>query len=134
MAATLKVYANALKQALGGNINFPSGTVKMMLATSSYTPSQSAHVFKSDVTNEVAAGGGYTAGGIALTGKTLSVSGLTLTIDADDVVWSSSTITARYGIVYLSTGTDSTSPLICYIDFGADTTDTSGTFTVTFNA
>ncbi|WP_203231419.1 hypothetical protein [Nocardioides caldifontis] len=46
--------------------------------------------------------------------------------------WSSSTITARYAVIYVSTGTSSTSPLLCYVDFGQDVSTTDGTFQITW--
>jgi hypothetical protein len=50
-------------------------------------------------------------------------------------VWTSSTITARYAVVYDSTpGTDATRPLICYIDFGADVISSGGSFTIAWDA
>lgn len=54
--------------------------------------------------------------------------------DAADPSWASSTITARYGVLYKSTGTGSTSPLIGYWDFGGNITSTNGTFTVVISA
>ena len=46
-------------------------------------------------------------------------------------VWSGPvTLTARYGIIYKDTGTDSTSLLIAYLDFGSDQVATAGSFTI----
>ncbi|NIU50077.1 MAG: hypothetical protein GWN74_13570 [Thermoplasmata archaeon] len=56
-----------------------------------------------------------------------------VTLDAANVSWTSSTITARYAIIYKDTGTASTSPLIGFIDFGQDESTTNGTFQVTFD-
>ncbi len=54
-----------------------------------------------------------------------------LQIDAADPSWSSATISGiRYAVIYKSTGTGSTSPLLWLIDFGADQAVTNGTFTV----
>ncbi|MFC9766736.1 hypothetical protein ACFVJ2_33630, partial [Rhodococcus jostii] len=56
-------------------------------------------------------------------------------LDAADSSWTTSTITARYAIIYNSTpGTDATRPLIAYVDFGADVSTTAGTFTITWDA
>lgn len=55
-------------------------------------------------------------------------------VDAADVTWPSSTITARKAVGYRSTGTDSTSPLFFLQDFGADVSTTAGTFQVTWHA
>lgn len=47
------------------------------------------------------------------------------------VQWTSSTITARYGIIYKDTGTPSTSYLLAQIDFGQDESSSNGNFTIT---
>lgn len=136
MAVSAKLYGLALKSMAEGKMVLDSDTLKVMLCTSTYTPNQDTHQFKSDVTNEVA-GTGYTAGGATLTSVTLTYTGATnvLDLDAADTSWASSTITARYAVVYDSTpATDATRPLICYVDFGADVTSTSGTFTITWDA
>ena len=136
-------FGQALMQGVGSglaggtpNIDYLSDSMKVMLCTSSYTPNQDSHVFKSDVTNEVT-GTGYTAGGVALTTKTLTYTGGTNTIafDADDVTWASSTITARYAVIYDATpGTDATRPLLAYVDFGADQSSSGSTFTIQWDA
>lgn len=142
-AVTAKWYGQAIMQAFGSgssgnapNIDFLSDTIKTMLTTSSYTPDQDAHVFKSDVTNEVS-GTNYSAGGTTLTTKTLGYTSGTNVIkfDSDDASWASSTITARIAVIYDSTpGTDATRPLMIYVDFGADVSTTNGTFTIVFDS
>ena len=130
MAVSSHLYGLALKSFATAAVNYTGGTVKAMLCTSSYVPDQDAHQFKSDVTGEVT-GTGYTAGGAALTTKTLTYDAPsnTLTLDADDVTWAAATITARYLVFYVDTGTASTSPLISYVDFGADVTSAGAAFT-----
>lgn len=88
-----------------------------------------------DVTNEVT-GSGYTAGGATLASKTTTVDNTDneAVFDAADVTWSSSSITARGAVVYKDTGTASTSPLMCYFDFGSDQTSSSGDFKITWNS
>jgi hypothetical protein len=56
-----------------------------------------------------------------------------LAVDAADVSWASSTITARYGVVYKDSGTDGTSPLLYLVDFGADFSSSNGTFQITWH-
>lgn len=52
-----------------------------------------------------------------------------------NVSWASSTITARYAVIYDGTpGSDATRPLIGYLDFGADQSTTNGTFQITWDA
>ncbi|MFD7045372.1 hypothetical protein [Rhodococcus jostii] len=136
MAVTAKLYGLALKSVFDKEIDWNTDTIKVMLATSSYTPDQDTHQYKSSVTNEVT-GTGYTAGGATLASATTSyTTGTnTLVLDAADSSWTTSTITARYAIIYNSTpGTDATRPLIAYVDFGADVSTTAGTFTITWDA
>jgi hypothetical protein len=55
-----------------------------------------------------------------------------LVIDSADISWVSSTITARWGVVYKSTGTGATSPLLALIDFDtAGVSTTNGTLLIT---
>jgi hypothetical protein len=136
MAVSAKVYGLFLKSLANKEIDLDSDTLKVMLCTSSYTPNQDTHQYKSSVTNEVT-GTGYTAGGATLGSVTVNydTASNTLTLDAADTSWSSSTITARYAVVYDSTpATDATRPLICYVDFGADVVSSGGTFSITWDS
>ena len=59
----------------------------------------------------------------------------TIVLDADDQTWTSSTITARYAVVYDATpATNATKPLIGYVDFGSDQSSSNGNFTITWDA
>lgn len=137
MAVTAFLYGVPVKNQYDGTavIDFNTDTIKCALATSTYTPSQDTHDFFNDITNEVS-GTGYTAGGVTLTTPTITYTTGTnvIALDADDVSWTSASFTARYAIVYKSTGTASTSPLLLYVDFGADQTVSSGTFTIQWAA
>lgn len=55
-------------------------------------------------------------------------------LDAADTTWTTSTITARYAVIYESTGTASTSALLGYVDFDGDKISSAGTFTITWHA
>lgn len=108
--------------------------IKVMLLTSSASPDQETWEDKADVTNEVS-GTGYTSGGAELTNKSISESTKVTTFDADDVTWSSSTITARYAVIYDDTPTyDTDKKLIAYIDFGEDKSSENGDFTLQWDA
>ena len=122
-------FLNALNNTLA--LDLDNDTLKIMLVTSAYTPDFGTHDFKADVTNEVV-GTGYTAGGETLTSVTLTQSAGTITFDAADVTWTSSTITARAAVIYDDTIVND--PLICYIDFGSDQSSSSGDFQIAFNA
>lgn len=143
MAVSGKVYANAVLGQWGGagdgtsqaarRVDWLSDTIKVALCTSTYTPSQTTHAYFSSITNEVS-GTGYTAGGATLGSKTATKSSLTVSLDAADASWTTATITARYAVIYKDTGTGSTSPVLGYVDFGADQTSTAGTFTITWDS
>lgn len=138
MAVTTKWYGLGLKSLQMGNIAWKASggdTIKVALCTSSYTPNQDTHDFFDDIDNEVE-GTGYTAGGATLTlsDPTYTADGNISAIDAADVEWTGSSITARYAIIYKSTGTAGTSPLIAYMDFGEDKTSVTGTFKLQWDA
>lgn len=135
MAVTAKWYGQALVSAFNKEVDLDTDTLKVMLCTSSYIPDQDAHRYKSSVTNEVV-GTGYTATGQTLAGVTVTynASTNTTTMTANTSTWPSSTITARYAVIYDSTpATDATRPLLCYVDFGADVVSASGAFTITWD-
>lgn len=129
------IYNSFKKKIMDGSIDLDTDTIKVALVTSSYTPDQDTHDFFDDITNEVS-GTGYTAGGATLASVTVTADNTDNegVFDAADVTWSSSTITARGAVIYKSTGTASTSPLIAYIDFGADKSSSNGNFTIQWNS
>ena len=135
-----KFFEAALKSALA-DLSSAGVTVRVALVTSSYdmatatTGGADAHNFYSNLTNEVT-GTGYTAGGAALASKTVTkdTTNDRGTFDAADLTWTTATVTARGCVLYVDTGTPSTSPLICYIDFGADKTTTAADFTIQWSA
>lgn len=136
MAVTAKNYGNFLLKALNKEIDWDTDTIKVALCTSAYVPNQDTHIYFSAITNEVT-GTGYTTGGATLGTKTITYdAGTNVTkLDAADVIWADSTITARYAIIYDDTpATAATKPLIAYIDFGADVISSAGTFTITWDA
>lgn len=132
MAVTSKMYGPALQSLVAGEINFAGSTVKAMLCTSTYTPNQDTHRYKSSVTNETT-GTGYTAGGVTLASKVVSYDSAsnTLSLDANDPTWPGATFSFRYLVFYVDTGTASTSPLLSYVDFETTQSVTAATFTYT---
>ena len=133
-----KLYGQFLGQALNKEIDWDTDTIKVALLTNSYTPDQDAHNYFDDVaTYEVSGATGYTAGGATLANKTNTYTGASnvIVLDADDVTWSTSTITARYAVIYdASPSTNATKPLIGYVDFGSDQSSSNGNFTITWDA
>lgn len=135
MAVTALLYGKAFLSLTNAEVDLISDTIKCALTTSSYTPDQDAHDYFNDVTNEVT-GTGYTAGGATLANKTVTYTSGTnvFKFTADPAAWTSSTITARRAVIYKDTGTASTSPLIAYVDFGADVSTAAQTFQITWHA
>lgn len=132
-----KMYGNFLLKALNKEVDFDTDTIKVALVSSSYTPNQDSHDYWDDVSSNEVSGTGYTAGGATLTSKTATYdSGSNVVIlDAADTTWASSTITARYAVVYSDAGaTSAQKVLIGYVDFGSDQSSTNGNFTVTWDA
>jgi len=132
-----KLYGQFLSLALDKKIDWDSDTIKVALLTNSYTPDQDAHNYYDDVVANEVTGTGYTAGGNTLANKTNSYNSATnvITLDADDTTWSSSTITARYAVVYDATpALNADKPLIGYVDFGSDQSSSNGNFTITWDA
>lgn len=134
--ATTKTYGSLIAKAFNKEVDFDSDTIKVALLSSSYTPNQDTDDYWNDISAYEVTGTGYTAGGATLANKSVSyTSGTNVTkFDADDVSWTSSTITARYAVVYVATGTASTSVLIGYVDFGSNQSSSSGTFSIVWDA
>src|SRR6056300_330394 len=89
-------------------------------ATTSYTTSQ-----------EVSASGQYTAGGGALVNAGTSITAGVARVDFNNLSFTGVTLTARGALIY---NTSLTNAAVAVLDFGADKTATSGTFTIQFPA
>lgn len=138
MAAQTKVYGNTQKH-LDQDVDWVADTIKVSLHTSAYVPNQATDEFFSTVTNELATANGYTAGGLALASKAVTVTSLTTAYKAAASSWTASggPITARYAVVRKDTGTATTSPVLayCLLDTTpADVSATSAAFTVTWDS
>lgn len=129
------IYNSAKGKLMDGSIDLDTDTINIALVTSSYTPNQDTHEDFDDITNEVT-DTGYTAGGATLSNVSISINTTDnrAELDADDVTWSDSSITARGAVIYKDTGTAGTSWLICYLDFTSDYTSTNSDFTITWGA
>lgn len=132
-----KIYGSFLGKALNKEVDWDSDTIKVALLSSSYTPNQDAHDYYDDVSGSEVSGTGYTAGGATLTSKTITYDGANnvTVLDAADVTWAASSITARYAVVYDDSGaTAGQKALLGYVDFGSDQSSTSGNFTITWDS
>jgi hypothetical protein len=136
--ATTKVYGLAQKHFANSDINWGTDTIKVALCTSTYVPNQDTDEFFSAVTNELSATGNYTSGGATLAGcaKSYAAASNQENLTASNLTFSALTPSSAFqiAVVYKSTGTASTSPLICWIDFGAAQNPGGSDFTLTWAA
>lgn len=123
-------------EALKGSIDLSSDTIKVMLMSSAYTPNISTDLFVSNISAYQITAPGYTAGGKTIANAIVIQDNADNdgVFDGDDVTWPNSSITARYAVVYKDSGIPGTSPLISFIDFGADRSSLNEAFTISWNA
>ena len=107
-------------------------TVKVALV-SGYTPDIDNDSTYADITGEVIGSTGYTTGGETLTNLSLTQDNTDNegVWDADDVTWTTSTITASAAVIYDTTYSNQ---LICFIDFGSSKSSSSSNFTIQWNS
>lgn len=145
MAVTGYWYPYAFKQ-MGsgtGKMDFVADSASMkcaLMATDFTGANQSLSVadFWSDVSAyEQTSTSGYTAGGktVGTTAITPgSTSNKTVKYSASSsVVWTTATLTARGAVVYKAVAAASDSPVMFFLDFGADVPANSGDFTITWH-
>jgi len=133
MAITTNAICNTFKKELleaTHNFSNPGGnTFKLAMYTNSATLGKSTTSFTTG--NEVTSPSGYTSGGKALVNTGTSVASDTAITDFSDLSFTGVTITARGAMIY---NTTDSKKAVCILDFGADKTATSGTFTIQFPA
>ena len=107
-------------------LDLENDVIKVALMTSSYTPDKDTNTF--DNTYEVS-GSGYIAGGATLASKIVTQDDTDDSAywDAEDVIWASSTITARYAVLYDATVSDT---IIGVVDFGENKSTTGEDFLI----
>lgn len=128
-----KLIEDALENTAAIDLN--ADTMKCALFTDSITgtfnfDTNTAYNVSPWNANEVS-GTGYTAGGATLATPGVAISSGVLAFDAADASWTTSTITARGGLVYDDTTADAA---LAAVNFGADFSSTAGTFTVQWHA
>ena len=122
-------FKQELMEAVHNFKNSGGSTFRLALYTNSATFTAATTAYTSS--NEVS-GTGYTAKGNSLTRVDPTTSSTTAYTDFADTTWSSSSITARGGLLFNDSA--SGDPSVIILDFGADKTSSSGDFTVAFPA
>lgn len=125
-------YSNFKSGLMTEQHNLTSDTLKVALVSGTYTPTHSHTSYTSNVASHEVAGSGYTVGGVALTSKVLVGGDNYFYLDADNVSWNPSTITASGAVVY--NDTHASKALIAYIDLGQNRSSTNGNFQLTWSA
>lgn len=141
-AGTFTVLDRAKLKMVNGTVNLGSDTFKAALAAASWTPTSayagtSTDARYADLGADEISGTGYTATGQALTSVSLTRSAGVVTFTSAAPSWATSTITAKWLVVYDNTSTNK--DIIGYMDLntasGSSTVSTtSGTLTVNPNA
>ena len=116
------------QQMLQAGQNLATDTLYIALYTAFSTIGPNTTVYTTD--NEIT-GTGYTAGGIQLTGVTISTStdGVVY-VDFANAVWPNSQLTARGALIYNVTQSNAS---VAVLDFGSDKTMTNFTITMPAN-
>lgn len=116
------VYNSALLDIATGIIDLDTDTFYILLASTAYIPDRDTHAFRSDITGELPATGGYVIGGFALTGVAVAQDnpGDRVVMDANDWVQALTITGARWGVMYKSRGGAATADeLVKVFDFGS---------------
>ena len=132
MAITQAVCNSFKAELLGGVHDFDSGNAQVFkLALYTSAANLSAATTAYTATGEVANTGQYVATGSALQSKQVSLDTATAIVTFADLSFTGVTLTARGAVIYNSSASNAA---VCVLDFGADKTATSGTFTIQFPA
>ena len=111
---------------------YSSNSASLSKSTTAYTAPADATADPTNTYEVTQTSSGYTAGGKSLTPSADPVlSGDTACVKFNDISWTSASFTARGCLIYNSSQSNKA---VCAINFGADKTVTSGTFTIQFPA
>ena len=132
MAITQAVCNTFKSELLGAVHDFDSGSGQVFkLALYTSAANLSAATTNYVVSGQVADTGTYVAGGGALQNQQVSLDTSVGIVTFADLSFTGVTLTARGALIY---NTSASNKAVCVLDFGADKTATSGTFTIQFPA
>lgn len=131
-------FSNLARVLATAGVNFESDTFKVMIVNAVPSESQlDTWVSRADVTSEIAATGGYSAGGFPVTvtlGTLDAVNDrVSVTVAAADPVYATSTISGVGCVLYKSTGTAASDLLIGFVDWLGTVSSIDGPFRVVFS-
>lgn len=126
MSSILQTQTTSFKQELYQGIHdLTTDNIYIALYTASANLNEATTTYSAS--NEVS-GGGYVAGGVQMSGITISASGFTAYVDFDNVIFNAA-VTARCALIYNASKANRS---IAVLDFGSD--KTSANFTITMPA
>jgi hypothetical protein len=135
------VVVNSFKSgSLKGEFNLPSDTLKTALLKPTFftsSPYSAANrcadlsAYSSISATYEVTGTGYTNGGLTLSGVSVTHNNTTdkAIFDANDLRWSSSTLTSRGCVIYKNNNR-----IVCVVDFGSNKISTNGNFDINWNS
>lgn len=139
MAVTAAWFGRASLHLVSGDIDYDAHDIKVMLLQPGYVFDQDAHEDYADVVaQEVPAGNGYTAGGLALGTKSVTYDAPSnrTRMFAANAVWTpgnGESLSAAHAIIYKDSGTDADSWLLGYVNFGATITAVGAPLTINWD-
>lgn len=127
MSATCSPYPLTYRHLGRARVDLLTADLRLALVTSAYSPAPGDEWF-SDAQAAETSGPGYTAGGQALDNVEFDfdTEAGRAVLTCDPVTFDEPAFTARYGVIYAATGDPGTSPLLAYLDPGADLTADGG--------
>ena len=138
------VYNNFKEGLLVGSFNLQgTPTIRVLLATNSYTPDIDAHIYRSSISGTLeVVGTNYTSGGVALSSPNVQQddTGNAGALYGTNILWTPITASSiAYAVCYGSSGNGAASdPLYFALDLGTDSSTanfwavTGGTFLISF--
>lgn len=128
-------YAKGLQDALEaitGVAAAPTGTLKGAFMETSYTQDNETHQFWSDISASIASG--TTVRTISGASVNIDTANDRVEIDFTDVTEDPVTASTNQFVLYMDTGSDATSPLICCASMSSTLTPVSDSLTLVVNA
>jgi len=127
MSSIVQTQTTSFKQELYQAIhNLSTDTLKIALYTANADLNAATTVY---TTSSEVTGGGYVAGGVVLTGVTISSDGYTAYVNFNNAAFSAS-VTARCALIYNASKANRS---IAVLDFGSDKTSSSFIITMPAN-
>lgn len=126
-AGNITVLNIALEKILQGTFDLSSVPFVLVLTTKDQPLTAafvgaSGQALYSDLTDETS-GAGYTAGGQAMAGVDVSLTGAVAKVTADPVTWESATLTAKYGVICMAEASGDPTDILAFFDMETTSAD-----------